>query len=65
MIYQNTLLAHGTVEEALRPRRSGVAQDAHTIQSSKEPVTDYEKMRLLIEGARVDIEKDSARTNER
>lgn len=48
---QSTILAHGAVVEALRPRSSGQSVNVHIVRPQKEPTPDYERMRRAVHGA--------------
>ena len=43
-------IALGAVQEALRPKTSGRALDAHVVRTQKELAPDYEKMRRAVAG---------------
>lgn len=47
--------AEGAVLEALRPRTSGRALDAHVILGQREPTPDYERMRRAVAGEEVEV----------
>lgn len=57
-------MAYGSVQEALRPRRSGVANDTHTMRQSREPADDYEKMRLVVQGSYPKSASETAKPDE-
>lgn len=49
-MYQNCAIAQTSVVDALRPRSSGRAVDAHVVRPPREPKPDYEKMRQFVQG---------------
>ena len=48
----------GTIQNATRPRKSGISQNAHSFRQSTEPPPDYQKVLDVVEGKRgVDTEE--------
>ena len=52
LMQENPNIFNGAVLDALRPRTSGRAVNAHVIKASKEPLPDYEKMLITVQGGK-------------
>lgn len=42
----------GTIQEATRPRKSGVMRNVHAVHQKMEPAPDYKRMLEVVEGKR-------------
>jgi hypothetical protein len=56
----DVLSASGAVLDAIRPRTSGMPQNAYTMKLQKEPVLDFERMKKIVAGVQSTIQETEA-----
>ncbi len=53
MMFSKSSSASAAVQEATKPRKSGVSQNAYTVRSRKEPEPHYVKMKVVMVSGRL------------